>query len=827
LLDDNQDLASFFARPIYGVLCTWTPGTSLYGTFNPWNVFFNNKRVANRITNFKLASAKLHIKFMINGSPFHYGRFLVAYIPLHSYDTCTQYPPTIDQQTLWPIVASQRLKVFLDPSEGQGGELVLPFVWPYDNLDLANGDFNNVGQLFYSDLNTLKHANAATTGIQITYAIWAEDVNMGIPTTVGISGLVSQSNEVFPASPARPTIDIPSIASPKAGRDVSITCTCCSLHRKKKPEPLPFSNQAKEEYADQPVSKLASSVARAAGSLSNVPTIGAFARATEIGATIVGAVAKSFGFSKPADLSRPIARMTPRYIGELALTDGTDPVAKLSVDSKQEVTVDPRICGIDLGDELNLAYIAARESFITQFSWATTKVSGDLLFNCRVNPFLGTTSTLRYSPACEFASIPFNHWRGHMAFRIQVVASRQHRGRLAIVWDPNYVKTFETNMAHTMFVDLDETRDVVIKIPWGQRMSYLGIPSNVTLANNFGTTAITSSDLSGSNGVLAVYCLNELAVPNSVANNDVQVNVYACLCDADFAAPNTKPSNITYMLQSNEEFTQETKEETCSEDAVLVAPTVEDSKMSLVYFGEQIKSFRQLFKRYALCYTDMFLNTNYTTTKSKCVANAIRPKFPPYRGAYVGGNNNALHSDGTIVENRVHQHWINYVAGAFACSRGGMRAKIVARIGVPSNFRSLRVARTAAYWNALTGISALDETGVAASIAPQVTYLKTSHFSEMNYDFTGSAVTVVQPVVEVEFPYYMARRFDTPRDTNATTAFGPTNLNNGSYENGYRYYVDYISTSAVEPNFVDYYAAAGEDFTCVWFQGMPPWKIYS
>lgn len=821
LLTDEQDLATFFARPIYGTLATWTPGSNLYGNLNPWNVFFNNKRVANRLSNFKLSNARLHIKFMLNGSPFHYGRMLISYIPLHTYDTTTLYPPTLDPQLVWPILGTQRMKVFLDPSEGMGAEMVLPFVWPYDAMDLSNGDFNNLGNLFYTDLNTLKHANAATSAIQVTYAIWAENVNMGLPTSVNISGLVTQGDEQI-----KPTIEIPSIGSPKAGRDVVINCTCCSWKRRPVPEPLPFALQGKDEYSEGPVSKVASAVAQVSGALTSVPMIGPLARATEIGARAGGDIARLFGFSKPNDLAHQPSRMIPRYVGDLANADGFDTSFKLSVDSKQEHSIDPSIVGVSYGDELALDRIAERETFITQFTWTTVKASGDLLWNARVNPYCGTTSTQRLSPACEFAALPFDNWRGHMAYRIQVVASRQHRGRLAILWDPNYVKALETNVVNTTIIDLDETRDVVIKIPWGQRSAYLTPPSSIPLYSGFGTVQITSVDNTTSNGVLAIYCMNELAVPNSVTNNDIQVNVYACLCDADFAAPNNRHTQVCYINQGEEEFLSESKDEECAADGVLVAPTQDTSSLNLIYFGEKIASFRQLFKRFCFCYGDVVCNSGWTATTSRTCAHIVRPKFPPFRGAYLASNVQAIHVSGTSYSNRVMQHMVTYVSAAFLCSRGGQRLKHVFKVG-EGQFRKLSTMRNGYSNGPLISTTMLNDTTITTANSPSLSYMGNNEAAFRSGDASGASFTVIQPVIEVDFPYYYSRRFDVPRDTNSTTAFGPSNCALGTYEGGYRTSVECTLKSATDFGVLDTYVAASDDFSCVWFQGMPPWTIYS
>lgn len=67
----DVSLQEFFARPVRIRQFDWGTGTTLTQTFEPWADFFNNKRVINRINNYSMMRAKLHVKFVINGNGFH------------------------------------------------------------------------------------------------------------------------------------------------------------------------------------------------------------------------------------------------------------------------------------------------------------------------------------------------------------------------------------------------------------------------------------------------------------------------------------------------------------------------------------------------------------------------------------------------------------------------------------------------------------------------------------------------------------------------------------------------------------------------------------
>ena len=113
-----------------------------------------------------------------------------------------------------------------------------------------------------------------------------------------------------------------------------------------------FSAQAGDEYStDGVISKPASAISKASGMLSELPVIGPFMEATSQVSGAVGAVASWFGWTnvpviddvKPfKDL--PFHSFSSSEIGQ--------PIEKLTLDPKNELTVDPRVVGLDGKDEL-------------------------------------------------------------------------------------------------------------------------------------------------------------------------------------------------------------------------------------------------------------------------------------------------------------------------------------------------------------------------------------------------------------------------------------------------------------------------------------------
>jgi len=366
----------------------------------------------------------------------------------------------------------------------------------------------------------------------------------------------------------------------------------------------------------------------------------------------------------------------------LAPGDAGDNVTKLSVDSKQEVTVDPSVIGIQLPDELSISGIGARESFLTQFVWNTSKVAGDHLFNIAVTPHVlardSGTGTI-YLPACAFATLPFRFWRAKMRYRFQIVASAHHKGRLRIVWDPWYVQSLEANVQLTRIVDIGNEQDIMVDVDWGQTTHYFEKWGSDTVAGGcYGTTARNAAARPFCNGVLGVYVLNDLATPNSTVNNDITINVFVSAIDLCVRAPDDLTKRGTayaWTVQAGDDMEQMVA--ASSEDPGTGPATADhhfgsapmDSHDALVYFGERVENFRQMLRRYNFHSTATFTNVNTDPGQWTMVQSDVPPVY--------GYNNQTLHTAGANKFNYVSYTLLDYLMPAFACMRGGMRSKYV------------------------------------------------------------------------------------------------------------------------------------------------------
>jgi hypothetical protein len=228
-----------------------------------------NPRVANRIANFNLFKGNLHVKVVINGNQFYFGKMLMSYMPY------TNSPHHLTQDTwLSMIPASQRPHIWIDPTTSQGGELVLPFFYPYDMMTLPLTNPDDLGSMWFKSIVDLHHAQAQSRPLRVTVFAWASDVTLSVPTQSNPVALTAQSGKI-------------------------------------------------DEYDKKPVSKTANAVAAMAGKLSKAPIIGPYAMATQMAASTVGNIASLFGFSRPRQLDS-INSKRIWQTGDLAGTDTVD-----------------------------------------------------------------------------------------------------------------------------------------------------------------------------------------------------------------------------------------------------------------------------------------------------------------------------------------------------------------------------------------------------------------------------------------------------------------------------------------------------------------------
>lgn len=756
--NDDSSLQGFFGRPIKVAEYSWNVATNLFQDFNPWALYFQNKRVVNRIANYNLLRANLHVKFMINGNSFYYGRAIASYQPLHTQDDFT-----VNRSFFLADIteASQRPHVLIDPTASQGGALHLPFVYPFHAVSIPLAQWADLGSINLRSINLLRHANGSSVPVTISVFAWATEVKFSIPTSVNPTSMVPQG----------------------------------------------------DEYGI--ISTPAAVVARAAAALSMVPAIRPYALASEMVADTVAAIAKMFGFSRPI-VVEDIVPFRPTF-GNFSNSNAADCCTKLALDRKQETTVDSRVVGLAGNDEMSIRSIATHESYLTTFDWPIATGNESLLWNSRVTPALwnnvaGPPSEF-HLPAMAFAVLPFKWWRGSIRYRFQIVASGFHKGRLKFVYDPFQAASNEYNTNYTRIVDISTEKDFTITVGWGSTFPFLEHNNIEDTYTPYSSILLAGADIFKTNGVITVYQVNTLTEPNSTVGSNVQVNVFVSAGDdfevvepIDCSLKNyswKRPPAITLLANKMEpqggedEVTEpEDSRPMLEGDGHLIASKTHGTPdMYKIMFGDPVASARQCIKRYCLHVLDV-MDAQAGTNLS--LSRIFKPDFPYYRGQYASG---AVNVSGT--KNYCRMTSLNWFTPAYVCRRGGIRWKYQA-IAVPGaqcgNFGCVkREPCTITYGVSLTGgtMTSIDTVNALVTVVPG------------SWDGAQVQPMLNNGTLEVDLPYYTNRRFWYGKRND------PSNSSNSPFHS-----ITRGGTGAFVSGTVGY-VAGSDDFSLSFFTGAP------
>nr|WPR18338.1 MAG: capsid protein [Skomarfal virus 18] len=753
----THDLNQLLSRPIKIHTDQWSDSIHPVFTLDPWKLFLQQKIVANRISNFRGIRGKLNIKVTLNGTPFHYGRLLATYYPLLVQDRMSTHR-TNALAGVDCVEASQRMHLYLDPTTSQGGTLELPFVYQNNYLDL-NEDPLSLGSLILYEIAPLKHINASTDPVTINYYAWMTDVKLVAPTTHPLKGLVPQSGD---------------------------------------------------EYGTGIVSRPAFILAHIAGASKKVPMIKPYAMAAEMTMNALGTVAKLFGYSRPV-VSSDTRYIKIETIGNLANTDAEDTTHKLSLDTKQAVTVDSRTVGLSGKDEMALASIWERESFITTFTWTKATTPGKLLWNTAVTPemFKLEKSTGKatgiHATAMHYAVSPFRYWRGSIVYRFQIVSSAFHNGRIRVCYDPaDFIALDTMNTVRNEIIDISVHRDFTVTVGYNALTPYLGTTHNVT-TEYFSPTAVATPDNLTFNGVLSLVVENDLTTPNSTANGDIEI-IVSCWAGDDFEV-NTPESvymnnKVLFKPQSgNDELGVNFSRPEGAPLMATFSPILTDKETPLITHGDPVTSVRTLIKRYTLhSYV-----TPDTTSLDAAVEKACRvvhglPAFPQYGGA-TSIAQYAVTKPAAGKWEFANLTPLNYFAPCYIGWRGGIRNRFVINGDASYAHQAFTATRLQAPLLAS-----------ATSLIPTLTDTDTVRASEITGIPIGWSGKYAQDtnqgnVVDVEIPYSSVNRFN----------FAKTDLMRG---NGVQLHLE---ASLSKKNAMKYerYVAGGDDLTFFWYQAPP------
>lgn len=769
----NMDLVNFLSRPVRIGTFTWNEsdvvGTS--HTFNPWNLFFTDVRVRYKLNNFAFIQCDLVVKVLVNASPFYYGRMYMGYQPLPGLT-----PSTIvnDTGTRYLIPYSQRPHIWLEPQGNMGGTMNLPFFYHKNWINAQSSqDMTDMGQLTFLNYTTLQSANGVSgSGVTVTIYAHAENVRLSGPSI----GLSVQS----------------------------------------------------DEYGEGAISGPASAVARGASWFEDIPIIGRFATATRMGASTISSIASMFGWTNVPVISdtHPIR---PEAFPQLASTQIGYPVQKLTLDPKNELTVDPTVTGLTPEDELSIIHLAQKESYLTTATWSTSNNVDDILFSSRVNPQQydtdGATQSKVYLTPMGWLASMFDNWRGDMIFKIKIVASPFHKGRLRISYDPAgygseniYTDATSSNVVFTSIVDLDGDNEVEFVVPYQQATAYLANRNSAVNTSPYTTANINwSTSLSPTfgynplydNGSLTIRVSTALTAP--VASSSLSILVFV-KAGKNFELAN--PVNLPCL-------TPLTPQSDVIETTTLgTGQSKQHEEQNLINFGESVGSLRQLLRRSSLVSVS---KSPVDTTHSYVLFQKIFSKIPGMYGFDPHGINSAvglITTGSNFPFNYSFMHPLTWILPAFVGYRGSTHWTFNAT-GAGTPVESMRVLR----YNTPQQSNAEQ---VATANAGTTSADARFFFMDSWPGSSGQALTNQRTAagLSVGCPMYTNYKFQSTAVANYTNPVST----DGSIRDQF-WLEAFLSGSGAGPTPVNFtlwsYAAIGTDFGAHFFLNVPTLWAYS
>jgi len=675
-------LADFLSRPVLLRTYTWAVGGALDSTFYPWEEFFDHVAIKRKVENYNFINCTMRIKVLINTSPFYYGLAGLFYEPMADLGPC----PIVETATYdgFLVPLSQRPHIWIHPETSAGGEMTLPFFYNRNWLDITHKQgMRDMGNFNLRSFTNLLNANAvAGTDCSVQIFAWAENVSICGPTY----NAALQSTDHKHQPPAVSSIGSRSLKMHQA-----------------------LEGGDHYEHAGK-ISKPASAIARAAGTIATGATMGAGlaaaegnlvmaagfetvalgATATNVVANVVAATATAFGYTNTPNIVG-VAPYKSLPFHSMASAEISQPVEKLTLDPKNELLVDGTITGITAEEELVIDSIARRESWIYTSAWSAARPPGYILFGSLVRPELlrrDGSSNYKYqlTPLAMLQNL-FTYWRGDVVFRFRFVCSQYHRGRVRITWDPSDNLNAVTDSMTTNYnriVDIAAEPDVRIKIPYLQATSWLKTTIDKTQVFSDDSVTLLNPDKHLDNGQITVRVFTQQTSPTASADIQLIVSVYGE--GMEFAAPKDIPQDYSfYALQS----TDVPVEVNSSTPLFPANPPSKD--INMIYMGENITSLKQLLRRRVYT-TSTSIDANATDN----VLQRLSLKFnrlPKYYGYDTDGYHDAVDTIGISDSkfNFVKVTPFTWIGSCFVGCRGSINWDF--NVASPEAIQHMRVIR--------------------------------------------------------------------------------------------------------------------------------------
>ncbi|DAZ87484.1 TPA_asm: capsid protein precursor [Apostichopus japonicus associated picornavirus 3] len=667
VMNDPAQISKFLFRDTFMTQMNWTTAGLTFGAapnafiFDVWTQWQSDTRIKDKLRNFTYLTGDLTVSVRVNGSPFQMGRALFAWIPYMENQTSGSWF-SVDNRNQ---VAAMNYGILTATST------------PTSHVECAIRHFSTYphGWIDPSKSNTVE--------IKIPF-VWHNNAL----SICGIPGTAKESLGRLLAYPVGPLTLVNDNVQDLAVIKIYARMENCKVAIPTEYEPSATEFEQCEKEKPSTVDVVASMV--------GAPVMKAKTKASEIGAA-VSAVGKVFGFSKPATVEEEQPR-TLRLGSNFANTAGKDTSEPLSLDPKQEVICSPDAAGLGPEDEMSFESICTREQWLTRADWRgeTGQASSQVIYTALVSPNIPTKTygtpinhnskdwhVSSDTPGGRVANM-FGYWKGSIKFRIEVVCTAMHSGRLLLQFEPasrtaapvvGDLFVNDVNARYSQILDLREAHTCEFNIEYVSRKPWLETlqetenyqwPSGVNDGSTQLTNLMSRFDPFKHMGIFTIGIMNAAVGPVTVDSaNPLRVFVYmSCGDDMEFAMPTeqtgldsssferwgkmvyiprgcvqskcTVDADISGNIDDDDFMLDESSEEEpwfgeitprATEAVLMQSVPGNSAEDEDVFFGESVRSWRTLAKRYSgNAYYD--INNVAPTNQVKAIKRNI-PFFVP------------------------------------------------------------------------------------------------------------------------------------------------------------------------------------------------------
>jgi len=678
------------------------------------------------------------------------------------------------------ITSSQFPGVWIAPAEMSSVELKLPFFWPRDYIDICSReDFETMGTINYNIFDSLKSANGvASSRITISCYAWAENVHLSAPTS--------------------------------------------------------------RNAMQGPIGVGAGLLSSAAGALTKVPGLRRGAQAISDVAGTISDVATAFGFSNEPVMD-DVTAVQVKTFHAFANTEQSVPLDKLSLDPKNSISMDPSTAGLGDVDELAVSEFCGHESYLGSYTWSTAGASGDHMMSFFVHPNIqhkvtGTGVSTFYMAPMRYAARHFRYWRGSIVYRIKIVATQYHKGRLQISWDPEDDASGSSDTETTTLtkiVDLDAEREIEFVVPYKAVRAWNSTNAGSTAETpvKYGQGAFGSvPNKAEHNGCVSMFIQNQLSAP--VDPSTVNIFVFARAGpDFEFAAP----------LDNNRRYTVNALQGPPGFDG---KPIPEEKDVPAFTVGERISSLRQLVHRTTLYGTFPRIVTYNQDTPTGLTVWASESSFPRAPAAYGYDERTGYHiafgvnaMSTQLGANVVYETPANLIMNCYAGYRGSFNWHACPLLIGADDNPVMSISRYAGPYAQKTGaygatgvfprcmVQTTTDTTFPLRVSLALTTTAVTDAGRVNVTANGSSgISVgnskVQPFVSVNLPQYNPVRFGAAWEKQRDS-IGSDVVYDGFRVGSVQHCI------ATNNRYYNLYTSAGADFNVFYFICAPPLYEYA